>query len=167
MRDRGFTLPELLVATGICALLLGLATPGLGRQRGEAALRTAASQTLAALQLARREALARGESVTACPSINGEVCAFGGDQWMLFANAVGGSDGRRDASDELLQRWALPQGVEVSGTRGHAAFQPRPGAAATVTFSFCHRAAPSGVSIIVSQTGRPRMVRGTGNCADR
>lgn len=167
MRDRGFTLPELLVATGISALLVGLASPALGRQRGEAALRTAASQTLAALQLARREALARGMSVTACPSVNGEACAFGSDQWMLFANAAGGSDSRRDAPDELLQRWSVPRGVTVSGTRGHAAFQPRPGAAATVTFDFCHRATPSRVSIIVSQTGRPRVVRGTGNCPDR
>jgi type IV fimbrial biogenesis protein FimT len=161
MQDRGFTLPELLVAMAISAVLLGLAAPGFGRQRAEAALRTASSQTLAALQLARREALARGQSVTACPTSDGAVCAFGAPQWMLFANASGGVNSRREAADELLQRWTLPQGVTVSGTRGYAAFQPRPGAATTVTFRFCHRAAPLGLSIVVSQTGRPRVVRNT------
>ena len=104
------------------------------------------------LQLARREALARGQSVTACPTRDGIVCGFGAREWMLFANAAGGTNSRRDAADELLQRWTLPQGVTVSGTRGYAAFQPRPGAATTVTFDFCHRAAPAAVSIVVSQT---------------
>ena len=163
MRDRGFTLPELLAALAISAVLLALAAPGLGSQRGTAALRSASTRTLAALQLARRTALARGQSVTACPSIDGTACGFGGRDWILFANAPGGTDGRRDAADEVLQRWTLPEGVTVSGTRGYAAFQPRPGAATTLTFDLCHRAATQGLSIVVSQTGRPRLVRGTGS----
>jgi type IV fimbrial biogenesis protein FimT len=158
MRYRGFTLAELLVALGISAMLLALAAPGLARHRGAAAVRTAANQTLAALQLARRAALARGQSVTLCPSGDGSNCGFGGNEWLLFANESGGSDARRDTRDELLQRWMLPRGVIASGTRGYAAFQPRPGAALTVTFRFCHRAAPTaGIAIVVSQSGRPRM----------
>ncbi len=159
MRDRGFTLAELLVAMTISAMLLALAAPGFARQRGEAALRAASNQTLAALQLARRIALARGQSVTVCPSTDGVVCGFAGQEWLLFANAPGGADSRREAADELLQRWTLPRGVVVTGTRGYAAFQPRPGAAATVTFEFCHRATPTALAIVVSQTGRPRVSR--------
>jgi type IV fimbrial biogenesis protein FimT len=159
MRNRGFTLAELLVAMAIGALLVGLAAPGFARQRGEAAVRTAASQTLAALQLARSLALARGQSVTVCPSVDGANCAFGGSQWLLFANGPTGSDSRRDAGDELLQSWEMPGGVEVDGTRGYAAYQPRAGAAITVTFDFCHRAVPTGLSIVVSQSGRPRLER--------
>ncbi len=161
MKSHGFTLPELLVAMAISGILLALSAPGLARQRGEAALRTASAQTLAALQLARRTALARGLSITACPSADGETCAFGASQWMLFANASGGRDYRRDVADEVLQRWSVPHGVAVAGTRGYASFQPRPGAATTVTFNFCHRSAPRGISIVISQTGRPRVVRGT------
>jgi type IV fimbrial biogenesis protein FimT len=168
MPSRGFTLIELLVAMSISALLLALAVPGFARQRGEAALRTASTETLAALQLARRIALARGQSVTVCPSADGLVCGFGGDQWVLFANASAGTDSRRDPADELLQSWQLPSGVTVTGTRGHAAFRPRPGAATTVTFRFCHRAAPAiALAIVVSQTGRPRVERlnsTSGNC---
>jgi type IV fimbrial biogenesis protein FimT len=160
MRCRGFTLVELLVALGLSAMLLALAAPGLARHRGSAALATAANQTLAALQLARRAALARGHSVTACPSVDGSTCGFGGAEWLLFANVAAGTDAQRDVGDELLQRWTLPNGVRVTGTRGYAAFQPRPGAAMTVTFQLCHRAVPdAGIAIVVSQSGRPRMDR--------
>ena len=159
MRNRGFTLTELLVAMVITALLLTLAAPGLARQRGAAALRSASNETMAALQLARRVALARGQSVTVCPSADGSNCGFAGTEWLLFANAPGGMDSRREATDELLQRWSLPRGVVVTGSRGYAAFQPRPGAAVTVTFQFCHRAAAVALAIVVSQTGRPRIDR--------
>lgn len=166
MRTRGFTLAELLVAMTIGAMLLALAAPGLARQRGAAAVRAAANETLAALQLARRVALARGQSVTVCPSADGSTCGFAGTEWLLFVNAPGGVDSRREAADELLQRWHLPRGVVVGGTRGYAAFQPRPGAAITVTFQFCHRAA-AGMAIVVSQTGRPRVQRqaAAGDCS--
>ena len=156
---RGFTLIDLLVTLGIGAVLLGLAVPGLAHHRGEVAVRTATSQTLAALQLARRLALARGQTVTVCPSSDGTVCAFGGGQWLLFANDPAGTDNRREAADELLQRWQLPAGVTVTGTRGYAAFQPRPGAGTTVTFQFCHPATAERTAIVISQTGRARTSR--------
>ncbi len=93
------------------------------------------------------------------------MCGFGGEEWLLFANASGGTDSRREAADQLLQRWSLPRGVVVRGTRGYAAFQSRPGAAMTVTFDFCHRATPAGLSIVVSQTGRARVIRSSSACA--
>jgi type IV fimbrial biogenesis protein FimT len=158
MRCRGHTLSEILVALAISALLLALAAPGLGRQRAAAALRTASSQTMAALHLARRLALARGQSVTVCPSAEGRSCGFGGTRWLLFANEPGGSDARREGNEPLLRSWSLPPGVKVSGTRGYAAFHARAGAAATVTFEFRHPDAPTGGrDIVVSQTGRPRL----------
>jgi type IV fimbrial biogenesis protein FimT len=160
MRERGFTLAELLVAIALGALLLALAAPAMSRQRGEAALRSASTRVLAALQLARREALARGHSVTACPTVDGVQCSLEGSDWLLFANLPGGTDGRRDPDDEILQRWSLPQGVLLGGTRGYAAFQPRAGAATTVTFNLCHASSASGIAIIVSQSGRPRVSRG-------
>lgn len=158
-RARGFTLPELLVTIAISALLMALATPSFQQQRREAALRTATAQTLAALHLARRMALARGQSVTVCPTTDGLRCTFGGTRWLMFANAPGGSDSRLETGDQLLRQWQLPSGIEVGGTRGYAAFLPRPGAAVTVTFEFSFRGSQgAGRSIVVSQTGRPRLV---------
>lgn len=158
MPARGFSLPELLIAMALCALLLGLAAPGFPRQRARAALQTATGQTTAALHLARRLALARGQSVTVCPTPDGLRCGFGGAQWMMFANHPAGVDSRREAQDELLRSWLLPAGVQASGTRGHAAYAARPGAAATATFEFRHPGLPRQVrSVVISQTGRPRL----------
>src|SRR5690606_5676788 len=106
--------------------------------------------------LARRMALARGQSVTVCPSVDGLRCGFGssGSGWILFANDPAGSEARVDGSDEVLHRWELPASVAVSGTRGYANFQARPGAAATVTFEFQHAGDPAAVRrVVVSQTG--------------
>lgn len=158
MRSRGFTLSELLVVLAITALLLALAAPGFGRQRADAALGSAVSHTMAALHLARRLALARGQSVTVCPSADGQRCGFDGMEWLLFANVPGGVDGRREDEEIVLRRWVLPAGVQVSGTRGYATFQPRPGSAATVTFGFRHALVPAAErSVVISQTGRPRI----------
>lgn len=156
----GFTLVEVLVALAIVAILVAMAAPGLARQRAEGAIRAAAERTMAALQLARRLALARGQSVTVCPSSDGLACSFSGRQWLMFGNRPGGSESRREAGEELLLQWALPPRIDVTGTRGYAAFQPRPGAAATVTFEFHHPAAPAArFGVVVSQTGRPRLTR--------
>lgn len=158
MRSRGITLAELLVALAISAVLLATAAPGFSRQRANAALGTAAGQAMAALHLARRLALARGQSMTVCLSADGQQCGFAGREWLLFANEPGGSDSRRDGDEVVLRRWSLPRGVLVTGSRGYAAFQSRPGSAATVTFRFRHPLAPgAGRDVVVSQTGRPRL----------
>lgn len=159
-RAAGFTLPELLTALAIAAILLALAVPSLSQQRASSAVQAAAGQTLSVLHLARRMALAQGQSVTACPSADGAACGFGGREWLLFANAASGSEARREPGEQVLRRWVLPPQVVVGGSRGYAAFQPRPGAAATVTFEFCHRAWPRFQrTVVVSQTGRPRLER--------
>lgn len=158
MRTRGFTLLELMVALAIAGVLLAIATPTFQRQRAMVSLRSASTQTLSSLHLARRLALARGQSITVCPSDDGLRCAFGSPQWLMFANGESGTANRLESGDQLLRRWRLPADLEVTGTRGHATFLPRAGAATTVTFRFRHRLG-GGVwrDVIVSQTGRPRI----------
>lgn len=156
----GFTLIELLAALAITALLASLGWPLLARQRAAAAVQVATNRTLAALLVARQKALATGHSVTVCPSADGRRCGFGGVQWLLFENLPGGLDSTREAGEPLLQQWQLPPGILADGTRGYAAYQPATRSAATLTFRFCHSAHPQlGRSVIVSQTGRPRVIR--------
>jgi type IV fimbrial biogenesis protein FimT len=157
-RCRGLSLVEMLVAMGIVAILLTLGVPSLSWLRAEWAVRGAAGQVLAGLQLARRTALTVGQSTTLCPTSDGWHCGLPSRHWILFANSVGGSDARREAGEAILREWRLDPAVTVSGTRGFAAFQPQTSAAATLTFVFCHRARPqAGRALIVSQTGRPRV----------
>lgn len=156
----GFTLLELLVALAVAAVLAALGWPLLGRQQAVAALTAATQHTLAALQLARRQALVTGHVVTVCPTPDGLRCGFGASQWMLFENLPGGSESRREAGEPLLQRWPMPGGIAVGGTRGYAAYQPTARVASTVTFRFCHSVRPGYErSVIVSQTGRARVSR--------
>lgn len=166
--QRGVTLVEMLCVVSITAILLTLAAPSWRRQRAETAVVAAAGQTLAGLALARRSALASGQTATLCLTQDLLACDHSGREWMLFVNAAGGSLSRRDAGEPITRRWPLPDQVRVSGTRGHAYYLPYPRAAATVTFHFCHPAWPdAGRSVIVSQTGRPRVARTDGRDPSR
>ncbi len=102
--------------------------------------------------------LASGEAVTLCLTADMTHCDLAGREWMLFRNQEGGSLAQREAGETVLRRWPLPRGVQVGGTRGYAWYLPQPRAAATLTLDFCHPAAPAARrSVIVSQTGRPRV----------
>jgi type IV fimbrial biogenesis protein FimT len=158
MRWRGFTLLELLCVLSIAAVLVALAVPSWRQPLAAAAVRSAASQALSGLALARRTALATGRTVTLCLTSDLSRCDVAGREWMLFSNEDSGSLARRESGEALLRRWPLPREVQVNSTRPYAWYLPQPRSAATVTFDFCHPAAPAiRRSIIVSQTGRPRV----------
>jgi type IV fimbrial biogenesis protein FimT len=161
MRLRGFTLLELLCVLSIAAVLAGLAVPSWRQPLAAAAVRAASGQALSGLALARRTALATGRTVTLCLTPDLNRCDLTGREWMLFSNEDGGSVAQREPREALLRRWPLPHDVRVSGTRAYAWYLPQPRSAATVTFNFCHPQAPAiRRSVIVSQTGRPRVSSG-------
>jgi type IV fimbrial biogenesis protein FimT len=161
MRPRAFSLLELLCVLAIAAVLLTLALPAWRRPLAAASVRAAASQTLSGLALARRTALASGQAVTLCLTADLSRCDLAGREWMLFMNQEGGLVSRRETGEVLLRRWPLPREVQVSGTRAYAWYLPQPRAAATLSLNFCHPAAPAARrSVIVSQTGRPRVIAG-------
>lgn len=156
----GFTLVETLCVMAIVAILAALATPSWRQQLAEASLRAGSRQTVAALHLARQQALTTGRPVTACPSFDGRRCAEGAPGWILFRKEGPGPAGQMQTGDTLLQAWQMPTGLVVSATRDYASFLPQTSAAATTTFEFCHRAAPRlQLGVVVSQTGRVRVTR--------
>lgn len=160
MRIQGYSLVELLTVLAIAGVLVGLAAPTWQRRIATAAVEAAADQTLVALALARRTALATGRATTLCLSADLARCSLAGREWMLFSNDAGGAEARREPGEALLRRIPLPRSVRVSGTRGYATYQPLPRAATTLTFKFCHPAYPElRRSVVVSQTGRPRLDR--------
>lgn len=129
-RARGFTLLELLVTIAIFAIVTTLAAPGLRTftQNNRAAAQ--ANEFIAALNLARNEAVTRGAIVSICASADGVSCSgvtewTGG--WLVFVDRVpplGSLDNGPDG-DELLRAWpALGSGGSLVGSRAAISWRP-------------------------------------------
>jgi type IV fimbrial biogenesis protein FimT len=131
----GVTLVEMMLAITVLAILLALAVPsfkeaGLGSQ-----LRSASSELIASVNLARSEAIKRNAPVSLCVSSDGANCGAGGWEqgWIVIA---GGS---------LIQKQAAaPTGFRISAASATTTvtFQPTGVGATPATFTIC-RATPS------------------------
>jgi type IV fimbrial biogenesis protein FimT len=92
----GFTLPELMVALVIAALLLAIATPSFSEFRLNARMTSAANDLLAAVQQARTEAAKRQQPVSLCalqnPAGAEPVCSgaaldtLAAQGWLVFVD---------------------------------------------------------------------------------
>lgn len=174
MRGRGFTLMELLVVLAVGTSLLAIGVPGYAFLLNASRLTTQTNDLVAALHLARSEAIKRRVRVTICktssPMVAQPACDRGADWhdgWLVFVD--GGARGVIDAGDTVLR------------------VQDRSASGATIVPNYSYRHfisyRPSGVSqgssglhngtlsicvagmrrdIIINVTGRPRL--GSGVC---
>jgi len=167
--ERGFTALELLVAIAIAAVLAALAVPGFGPLRRSAGIGSSANQMLWALHYARSSAILRNLPTVLCLSADGNSCltAAGAtaNGWIVFHHPARSSPIQVDAGDQVLHRLTLPRDITVSGTRAAVTYWPTPRGGTTSTFKLCdERGDSQGRSVVVSQTGRPR-VAGAVSCA--
>lgn len=135
MQARGFTLIELLVILTISAILVAMAVPSFQALIQSNRISGAANSMLSSMDLARSEAIRRGNNVTVCRSTNadapGAACSnaaaggFNGDDWaagwIVFAKAPGNNAiGAVEAGDEIIYRQQPPadaqQRLIVEGT---------------------------------------------------
>jgi type IV fimbrial biogenesis protein FimT len=113
-RAPGFSLPELLTALAICAVLLAVATPGLRQLIQAQQLRIAANDLFDAIALTRAQAIARGERVKLAPHDAAGMDWTRG--WTVFVDRDG--DRAPGAGDDII----ATHGPLAQGMQAHFAF---------------------------------------------
>ena len=156
MPARGHTLIELLLVLALLAMLASASVPAFVGLRADLQLSSAADSLLQSAHQARLGALTRGMATRLCLADDTGLCltrpvpATGWALWTV------------DAIPVLLRHRRLPQGMRLLGTRAAALWYPLPRSGTTLTFSLCDVAARGRVQqVVISETGRPRLVRGT------
>jgi type IV fimbrial biogenesis protein FimT len=107
-----------MTALAVLAVLLGLGVPAFTNMMRANQIAAESNNLIAAMTLARSEAVKRGTRVSVCPA-DGNDCSDAADWnggWLVFADDFG-NPGELDPSDEILQMWSPPSnGVEVDST---------------------------------------------------
>lgn len=110
---RGFTLLELMLVLAIGAVLLGMATPALRDMIRRIQLDTAASDLFGAIDLARSQAIARGQRVMLAPRDQGGTDWSEG--WVVFVDDNG--DRQAGPGEEVIaSHRPLAAGIVTSFT---------------------------------------------------
>ena len=127
-RVRGLTVMELLIVMVLAAIILALGAPQFSEFQRNNRLTEAANDTLAALQLARTEAVKRQAPVALCatsdPEGDNPGCSPGTVRgWIVFEDANGNCE--RDAGDTLVASRAR-SGAQCAPTRTATARCSRP-----------------------------------------
>lgn len=164
----GFTATEFLAALAVAGVLMAVGVPGFAALTRSVGLSSAANELLTALHLARSSAVLRGLPVAVCLTADDRTCVAVPDSaaigWLVFVPDGSAAGPRPAVVGEVLSRFRLPERLTVSASRPIVTFWPVTRAAATSTFELCDLAG-AGRSIIVSQTGRPRVATEATSCA--
>jgi type IV fimbrial biogenesis protein FimT len=119
MLRRGFTLVELLVTMAVGAILLAIAIPGYAFLVNSSKLAAVTNELVFALQLARSEAVKRGQLVTVCKSASAlnpaPSCTSTGQWqqgWVVFVDS--GDRGVVDSGDTVIHAYGGNQNVVIT-----------------------------------------------------
>lgn len=118
MKQSGLTLIELLVVLAIAAILTTTAVPSFQSFIQNNRMSTTVHQFVSSLNLARSEAVKRGERITMCKSSNASTCSNSGDWtqgWIVFVDANDNAQ-RETASEQLIRAQnSLDGAATISG----------------------------------------------------
>jgi len=178
-RQSGVTLVEAMVAILVLSLLLGLGVPGFVAMFKNNRMVSMANELVADINLARSEAIKRNRQVGLCAGTGG-ACLTGPASkqweggWTVFydgdksGNLSSTQDCTSATSDCVLAGNAgLDTGVTLRSSFADVLFYKSSGSAdqPAGTFGLCDdRGAANGRTVMVSRSGRPRVVSPSANC---
>jgi len=144
---RGFTLIELVITILVVAILMTIAIPSFQGTVRQNRFSTNANELITALNLARSEAIKRGQSVTVTPNLGGWT-----NGWVVATTAP---------VTTIRSFPALPTNFTFAGGAVSYTYLPSgfKGNTDVDTYSLCNSSVTdeTGRQIRVSATGRPRV----------
>ena len=157
----GLTLWELLCALSIDGILLGLAVPSFRTFVLDARRTADVNGFVLAVQVARSEAIKRGETVVLCQTFDGLRCGNDelgyGSGWLVFADHDQARPPQRSDDEPLIYAYRPSLIGTIVGNREYFDFRPIQKRSTNGTLVFCDdRGAAAARAVIVSYTGRPR-----------
>jgi type IV fimbrial biogenesis protein FimT len=158
----GFTLWELLCTLSIAGILVGLAVPSFHAFVLDARRTADVNGFVLAVQVARSEAIKRGETVVLCQTFDGLRCGNDelgyGSGWLAFADRDKARPPRRSDDEPLIYAYQPTLIGTIVGNREYFDFRPIQKRSTNGTLVFCdERGAAAARAVIVSYTGRPRV----------
>ena len=164
----GMTLIEVMMALAIAGIIFALGVPTLGGWLAEQQLQDRADALLHALDLARSEAIRRGDRVDVCPGEG--ACDAGAMPWEGGWVVV--PDNARAGAGVLAHERPAPSGITIRGNRpvadyvsytsaGHA--RRFDGALQMGTFTVC-RSGQRARKVILANSGRARIETSADAC---
>jgi len=158
----GFTLWELLCTLSIAGILVGLAVPSFRTFVLDARRTADVNELVLAVQVARTEAIKRGETVVLCQTFDGQRCGNDelgfGSGWFVFADRDHTRPPRRSDDEPLIYTYRPALIGTIVANREYFEFRPIQKRSTNGTVVFCdERGATAARAVIVSPTGRPRV----------
>ncbi len=156
LRNKGFTLVELMITLAEAAILVTLAIPSFTTFVKNNRLITQANDFVTALNLARSEAIRRGDRVTLCKSSDQVSCAGSGswDQgWIVFVDVNDDGVVSNPATNVLRVHDGLEGNVTLKGDAALAAYVSYVSTGATRQIGGSPSATQSGVLALCDDRG--------------
>lgn len=119
-RARGFTLVEAMVTLAVAGILTAVAAPGLNRFMLNNQRTTVVNDLVMSVQLARSEAVRRGQRVAVCAAnADGDACTESLDWtggWMVYAITADG--------DEILRSFPAVENLDITSNTAVFIYPP-------------------------------------------
>lgn len=176
-KENAFTLMELMVVIAIGAILATIAVPSFINMMERNRVSAQARDVISAFNLARAEAITRGNTVSVCTSNNGTGCSGStnwANGWIVFSelsvppnSAVDGGNCNNVTTDDCIIRvWGATPGVSLSGgADAIVTYMPDSRVAAVISVAVspvnCAAGANKQKTVSISATGQVTVTEGS------